>query len=157
MVDAQALPKRATNNGYMQHLMNIEADTTAAVLVVEDIAETRDGIETLLKADGYRVSVARDERDATESARLKTPDLILVSLAGTVEEVLIAARRIRGHGRIREEVPIVVFCIGEIAEGSEIPIGENIHMTRPDNFNQLRDLITRLLHQRSQEVSVCLS
>jgi CheY-like chemotaxis protein len=34
------------------------------ILVVEDVAETRDGIEKLLKADGYRVAAARDERDA---------------------------------------------------------------------------------------------
>jgi CheY-like chemotaxis protein len=50
-----------------------EDDTSLAVLVVEDVTETRDGIEKLLKADGYRVAVARDERDAIESAGLKHP------------------------------------------------------------------------------------
>ena len=65
-----------------------EDDTSLAVLVVEDVTETRDGIEKLLKADGYRVAVARDERDAIESARLRHPDLILVSLAGFPSEVI---------------------------------------------------------------------
>jgi hypothetical protein len=43
-------------------------------------------------------------------------------------------------------VPVVVFCFDEIAEGDEIAIGENVHVTRPDNFNQLRSLLARLLH-----------
>jgi hypothetical protein len=44
-------------------------------------------------------------------------------------------------------VPVVVFCIDEIAQGDEIAIGENVHVTRPDNFNQLRNLLARLLNR----------
>jgi two-component system, OmpR family, response regulator MprA len=126
-------------------LMNREADINLAVLVVEDVAETRDGIERLLKADGYRVAVARDERDAIESAQHMRPDLILVSLAGLPREVIISARRIRERAEVGEQVPVVVFCVEEIGEGDEVAIGQNVHVTRPDNFNQLRSLITRLL------------
>ncbi len=125
--------------------MTIEIDKRLAVLVVEDVAETRDGIEKLLKGDGYRVSVARDERDAIDSAQRMRPDLILVSLAGLPPEVIVSARRIRECSKIGDEVPVVVFCIDELDEGDEIAIGENVHVTRPDNFNQLRTLITRLL------------
>lgn len=125
--------------------MNKITDLNFAVLVVEDVAETRDGIERLLKADGYRVTVARDEQDAIESARLKTPDLILLSLAGRSTQVTDTARRIRERADVGEDVPIVVFCIGEIAEGDEVAIGQNVYVTRPDNFNQLRSLITRLM------------
>src|ERR1700674_5690295 len=107
-------------------------DTNLAVLVVEDVTETRDGIEKLLKADGYRVAVARDERDAIESAGLRHPDLILVSLAGLPSEVIVTARRIRERAEVGEQVPIVVFCIEDIAEVDEIPIGRNVHVTRPD-------------------------
>jgi CheY-like chemotaxis protein len=41
------------------------------ILVVEDVRETSDGIERLLKADGYRVALARDELDAIESVKLR--------------------------------------------------------------------------------------
>jgi len=126
-----------------------EADTSLAVLVVEDVAETRDGIEKLLKADGYRVAVARDERDAIESAQLKRPDLILVSLAGPPSDVILTARRIREGAEVGEGVPVVVFCNEEIGEGDEVAIGQNVHVTRPDNLNQLRSLITRLLREIS--------
>ena len=115
------------------------------ILVVEDVAETRDGIEKLLKADGYHVVVARDEHDAIESAQLRHPDLILVSLAGLPNEVIVSARRIREHAEVGEKVPVVLFCIEGIGQGEEVAIGQNVHVTRPDNFNQLRSLLTRLL------------
>jgi two-component system response regulator MprA len=124
-----------------------EDDTSLIILVVEDVHETRDGIEKLLKADGYRVTVARDERDAIESARLKHPDLILVSLAGLPREVIVAARRIRERADVREQVPVVVFSVEGIGEGDEVAIGQNVHVTQPDNFNQLRSLLARLLRE----------
>jgi CheY-like chemotaxis protein len=116
------------------------------ILVVEDVHETRDGIEKLLHADGYFVSVARDERDAVESAQGKPPDLILVSLAGSPREVIVIARRIRDRAGVGASVPVVVFCDDEIGEGDEVALGQNVHVTRPDNFNQLRSLLLRLLN-----------
>jgi hypothetical protein len=42
-------------------------------------------------------------------------------------------------------VPVVVFCVDGISEGGEVAIGQNVHITQPDNFNQLRSLLTRVL------------
>lgn len=117
------------------------------ILVVEDVHETRDGIEKLLKVDGYRVLLARDELDGISRVQRQRPDLILVSLAGTPSEVLICSQRIRESAAGGEETPIVVFCFDEIAEGAEVAIGKNVHMAHPDNFNQLRALIARLLQK----------
>ena len=127
--------------------MDKKNDTNPIILVVEDVQETREGIEKLLLVDDYRVALARDELDGIESARRQRPDLILVSLAGLPREVILSARRIRETAALGEDVPVVVFCIDEIAQGDEIAIGENVHVTRPDNFNQLRSLLARLLHR----------
>jgi CheY-like chemotaxis protein len=129
--------------------MNKVNDTAAIILVVEDVHETRDGIEKLLHADGYRVAVARDERDAIESAQRTRPDLILVSLSGPPPEVISRARSIRERAGVGEHVPVVVFCVDEIDEGEEVAIGRNAYVTRPDNFNQLRSLLARLLQKIS--------
>ena len=131
-------------------LMNKENDTSLIILVVEDIHETRDGIEKLLKVDGYRVAVARDEQDGIESAQRQRPDLILVSLAGLPREVINSARLIRESAALGDDVPVVVFCIDEIAEGDELAIGKNVHVARPDNFNQLRSLLNHLLSKISK-------
>jgi len=127
--------------------MDKKNDMNPIILVVEDVQETREGIEKLLLVDGYRIALARDEQDGIESARQQRPDLILVSLAGLPREVILSARRIRESAAIGEDVPVVVFCVDEIAQGDEIAIGENVHVTRPDNFNQLRDLLARLLQR----------
>lgn len=127
--------------------MDKKTNTNLIILVVEDVQETRDGIEKLLMVDGYRIALARDEQDGIESARRQRPDLILVSLAGVPREVIVSARRIREKAAIGEDVPVVVFCIDEIAQGDEVAIGENVHITRPDNFDQLRSLLARLLQR----------
>jgi DNA-binding response OmpR family regulator len=115
------------------------------ILVVDDVHETRDGIEKLLKVDGYRVVLARDELDAIETAQRLRPDLILVSLAGLPGEVILSGRRIREKASVGDNVPVVVFWVDEIDEGAEVAIGKNVYVARPDNFNQLRGLLSRLL------------
>lgn len=128
--------------------MDNENGLNPMILVVEDVHETRDGIEKLLKVDGYRVVLARDELDGVESAQRQRPDLILVSLAGTPSEVLISGRRIRESAASGDEIPIVLFCFDEIAAGAEVAIGKNMHIAQPDNFNQLRGLLSRLLNEK---------
>lgn len=120
-------------------------ETSSTILVVEDIQETREGIERLLSVDGYRVNPAKDEQHGIESAKQQRPHLILVSLGGPLRDVLVSARRIREAAGIGDDVPVVIFCVDEIAEGDEVAIDENVHMTRPDNFDQLRKLLARLL------------
>jgi CheY-like chemotaxis protein len=122
-------------------------DRTPLILVVEDVEETRDGIEKLLRADGYRVDSARDEEDAVVRAGRAHPHLILVSLGGLAFEVIATAARIRERARLRPGVPIVIFCVSTVPEGSEVEIEGNVHLTRPDNFDQLRALLRRLLDQ----------
>lgn len=124
-------------------------EASPLVLIVEDVDETRDGIEELLKVDGYRVDPARDEEDAVARARRERPGLILVSLSGQHLDVIAAGQRIRERADLGEQVPVVIFCIESVAEGAEVEIGTNVHLTRPDNFDQLRGFLRRLLHRSS--------
>jgi len=125
--------------------MDNEIGINPIILVVEDVHETRDGIEKLLKVDGYRVVLARDELDGIERAQRQRPDLILVSLAGLPGEVLGSGRRIRESATAGDDVPVVIFCFDDIPEGAEVAIGKNVHIAQPDNFNQLRRLLSQLL------------
>ena len=119
------------------------------ILVVEDVRETSDGIERLLKADGYRVALARDELDAIETAKLRQPDLILVSWTGLSGEILATVCRIRKRAAVGDQIP-VVFWVEDIDEGEEVAVGGNVHLMRPDSFNQLRGLLARLLDESSR-------
>jgi CheY-like chemotaxis protein len=126
--------------------MNTRIDPVSIILVVEDVEETRDGIEKLLRADGYRVHPARDEEDAiTRAAGREHPNLILIATGASAIEVAAMAERIRAGAGLTEDVPVVIFCVPTVAEGAEVTVGKNVHITRPDNFNQLRDFLQRLL------------
>jgi two-component system response regulator MprA len=115
------------------------------ILVVEDVDETRYGIERLLTDSGYLVSAARSVQEAIQKASMQRPDLILLSLGLDALHALPVARRIRDGTGLGDEVPVMVFCVASLQEGAEVTIGSNVHMARPDNFNQLRNSLTRLL------------
>ena len=125
--------------------MSTENDRRSIILVLEDVEETRDGIEALLKADGYRVIPARSEVDAIAQARCEHPSLILVSLGGAESAVIAAARRVRESAGLSVGVPIVIFGSSTRPEGAEVEIGFDTYVMCPDNFDQLRALLRRLL------------
>ena len=120
-----------------------KVEKSQLILVVEDVYETRAGIDTLLKANGYRVALASTE--AINSTRPERPDLILVSGSALPDNVLVKVDRIRKEAAVGAEIPVVVFCAHDIPEGEEVAIGGNVYLTNPDNFNQLRGLVARLL------------
>lgn len=124
-----------------------DPEQRSVILVIEDVEETRHGIERLLTASDYQVNTARDEQEAVLKATLYHPDLILISLGLDVVEVLPVATRIRERAGLGEEVPVVVFCVPSLDEGAEVAAGYNIYMTRPDNFDQLRASLSRLLRK----------
>lgn len=125
--------------------MTPETHRRPLILVADDVEETRDLTEQLLRADGYRVDTARSEREAVERAARQPPALILVSLGGREVDRVARARRIRREAALGSGVPVVVFCSPTVDEGAEVAVDGNVHLTRPDNFDQLRAFIGRLL------------
>jgi CheY-like chemotaxis protein len=118
---------------------------TLSILIVVDAQDMRDSIGTLLQRDGYCVKSARDEEEAILRIHRSSPDLILISPSGRTEHIVSAARRIRQQGGLTENTPIVIFSITNFPEGLEDEIGGNIFVTAPDNFDQLRALLVRVL------------
>ena len=118
------------------------------MLVVDDVEESRDGIEKLLTADGYQVDAARTEDEAVDRTWRRRPDLILVVPGHRTAQAIASGARIRQRAGVSSSVPVVVFSVPTIEEGAEVAMGNNIYATRPDNFNQLRRFLARLLAER---------
>jgi len=119
----------------------------AVILVVHDVEETRDGMEKLLQAEGYRVHSARGEEDSVFKTIPQAPELILLNLGGQAREMIATGRRIRQRTGLSYAVPVVIFCVDAAREGEEIDVVDQVYVTRPDNFEQLRSFIRRLLQQ----------
>ena len=120
----------------------------ALILVVEDIEETRAAIEQLLAHDGYKVVTAGNEEEAIFKARFQAPDLILMCLGCDDARHVAIAKAIRNGSQLPVGVPIVVFCTRMIDEGAEADAGNDVYMISPDNFDHLRDFLSRLLRKR---------
>jgi CheY-like chemotaxis protein len=127
-----------------------KVEKSQLILVVEEVYETRAGIDTLLKANGYRIVFARADGEPINSTRPERPDLVIVSSAGLPNNVLVKVGRIRKEAAVGDEVPVVVYCAQDIPEGEEVAIGGNVYLTNPDSFNQLRNLVARLLLDASR-------
>jgi CheY-like chemotaxis protein len=127
--------------------MIVEQHQRQIILVLEDVEETAYLIDKMLRGNGYCVALARTEEDAIMRAGLQSPDLILMSLGLRPDLLLATALRIRQQAALSPDVAIVIFCIPTIPEGAEMEVSKNVYVTRPDNFDQLRQLLRRLLCQ----------
>jgi two-component system, NtrC family, nitrogen regulation response regulator GlnG len=144
-VGTKATWKAAEFLDWMKAIMTSGNHRPQSILIVEDIEETRYLIEKLLKKNGYDVDLARDEEDAICRARSRSPDLILLSLGFEREELVATAQRIRNRAALSQDIAVVIFCVPTIPEGAEMEVNENVYVTRPDNFDQLRYFLRRLL------------
>jgi DNA-binding response OmpR family regulator len=115
----------------------------ANILVVADLEYLRFGIRALLERE-YWVKTAGNEEEAIDMAIRFRPDLILISLDQSSDEVAACARRVRARASLSENVPIVMFCVPTIPEGAEVQVGRNTYAARPVHFNQLRIMLRRL-------------
>jgi CheY-like chemotaxis protein len=129
--------------------MSVQSERRQSILVLDDVEETRNLIQKMLGESRCCVALARDEEDAILRARSQSPDVILMSLGLDLEQLLATAQRIRQEAAFGQDVAIVIFCVPSIPEGAEMEVNKNVYVTRPDNFDQLRDLLHRLLRNGS--------
>jgi len=122
-------------------------EQTPVILVIADVEETRIGIEKLLTADRYSVLAVRGPADLAHLSRDISPDLVLMTLSTSKTELVTIAHQTRKALQLSDNVPVVLFAVTNLEEGSEIKIEPNIYLTHPDNFNQLRRLINRLVRR----------
>ena len=122
------------------------------ILLVEEDDETRPVLKANLQTEGYRLLLALDEEDALD--RLggggAEADLVLINLVRKAPEAALAAgRRIRAHAKFDGRTPLVVMAekYGEDLEGTDVNVGGNDWITYPEDHDQLRKLLARLLNR----------
>ena len=120
------------------------------IFLIEEDDDTRPILKQNLQTDGYRVLLALDEEDAfarTEGNGLLA-DLVLINLVGkSVEDALSVGRRIRAHAKYDGHTPLVVMAEKYSAdlEGTDVNVSGNDWITYPEDHEQLKNLLARLL------------
>jgi CheY-like chemotaxis protein len=88
-------------------ISNLRAVPTPTILIVEDYADTRELLATLLRRKGYRVIEAEDGVEGLLKAGAFCPDLILMDLSLPEMDGVEAARHIHAQPKLAH-TPIFV-------------------------------------------------
>ena len=126
--------------------MDDKTDARPTVLVVEDFEDNRFMMRRLLEMSGYRVVEAVNGNQAVEMAETEHPDIILMDLSLPMLDGLAATRRIREQDELTR-VPIVAVSAHDSADfhAEALAAGCNEYVTKPIDFDQLVQLLDRLL------------
>ncbi|HEU4869332.1 MAG TPA: response regulator [Pyrinomonadaceae bacterium] len=116
------------------------------VLLVEDTEDNRFMMRRLLEMTGYRVVEAMNGEEAVTLAKTESPNLILMDLSLPVIDGLAATRLIRKLPEF-ESTPIIAVSAHDTTDfqSEAIEAGCNTYVTKPIDFNELEQLIAKLL------------
>src|ERR1041385_1009842 len=116
------------------------------VLLVEDTEDNRFMMRRLLEMSVYRVVEAMNGEEAVKRAKADSPHLILMDLSLPVIDGLAATRLIRRLPQC-ESTPIIAVSAHDTSDfqSEAIEAGCNSYVTKPIDFNDLEELIVKLL------------
>ena len=115
------------------------------VLIVEDYADSRKFMKTLVESYGYRVIEAIDGEEAVQMAKYGHPDLILMDLAMPIMDGLATTRVIRGFEDM-ERMPIVaVSAYGEAYYRQALEAGCDDLISKPLEIAALEPILNKYL------------
>jgi two-component system, NtrC family, response regulator HydG len=138
----------------MMQNTNVESSSTSGgskrVLVVDDDATSRSGLERLLRSQGFDVLVANDGSDALGMVERDRPDLIVTDLKMPKMNGDELLRELR---RDRPELPVIILTgQGDIHSAVEaMKEGADDYITKPVDVSQLKDCIVRALTRPEPE------
>src|SRR5689334_15017306 len=116
--------------------MSTEKKQNARVLVVDDEASARSGLEKLLRQEGYAVDAAADGPSALELASERPPDVVVTDLKMPKMDGVELLKKLREQD---PDLPvIVVTAFGDVASAvNAMRAGAEDYLTKPVDFDAL--------------------
>jgi CheY-like chemotaxis protein len=116
------------------------------IMVVEDDADSRFMMKTLLEMKGYRVLEAENGEAAISTAEAEQPGLILMDLQLPRLNGFAVARHVRQHDLLRT-IPIILISGHEPVQHRRLALaaGCNEFLHKPLDFGLLEETLSRLL------------
>jgi len=116
------------------------------VLVIDDVAENRALIDSLLSPLGFEVFQAENGRVGVDKAKSVRPDLILMDMVMPVMDGLEATRLLRQEPGLQSVPVISLSAIASNADHARsLQAGANAFLTKPIDVNALAQEMGRLL------------
>jgi len=120
------------------------------ILIVDDVADTREMYESYLRLAGYGVDTARDGRQAVRLAQVARPDLIVMDLHMPGMDGWAAMRQLKSDPKTTR-IPVIVLTGHDLKaylKRSAIAEGAAAYLTKPVSPEQLARAIAVRLAQR---------
>jgi CheY-like chemotaxis protein len=118
------------------------------ILIVDDSADTTEMAALALAVHGYQVRTAPDGPTALRMVQEQRPDVILLDIGLPQVDGWEVARRLRELTGPEAKPPVLIAISGyggaEIAQCSQAA-GINLHLVKPVDMDELRQLLSRLL------------
>jgi DNA-binding response OmpR family regulator len=135
-------------------VMGRERPGKATILLIEVDEDIRRSLRASFTRDGYSVVSVESEDEALVVTVLggARPDLIIINLDATTEEILETGKRIRERAELDNSVPVVVipYAFDPEREGTDLPAGENDFICYWADPDQLDNLVSRLTNSKFQ-------
>jgi CheY-like chemotaxis protein len=116
------------------------------ILVVEDVADTRDLLHRYFTNAGYTVPTAVDGGEGLHKAKAEKPDLILTDLAMPRMDGLEMIKHIRLEPETAK-IPILIFTAhSSVTMEDAIEAGADQIFYKPVDFDELRKVVRAMLN-----------
>jgi CheY-like chemotaxis protein len=122
------------------------ASSQPTILIAEDHPDSREALRTLLEAFGYQVLIARNGREAVESALEHQPELVLMDVMMPEIDGLEATRRLRASPDFGQ-VPILALTAMEGAARLSAEAGCDECIAKPINIRAFLDRVRERLER----------
>jgi DNA-binding response OmpR family regulator len=124
-----------------------------SVMIIEDDAEIRGIVKTLLTNEGYQVEEAADGRTAVERVFLLKPDLILVDLRLPGLDGTEVCKRIRA-GRLNTPIIVISAAKEEFDKVLLLELGADDYLVKPFGARELLARIKAVLRRSTPDHTV---
>ncbi len=115
------------------------------VLIVEDMADNRDMLVSLLEMEGYQVATAENADQALDVLEMQSIDVALIDIGLPGIDGCELAQRIRANPRSQGIVLVALTGYGRPADRQRTSTaGFDLHLVKPMNVDQLLKLLAQI-------------
>ncbi|HKE16729.1 MAG TPA: response regulator transcription factor [Kofleriaceae bacterium] len=122
------------------------------ILVIEDDASIRLGLEDTLRAKGYRVTAATRGAAGLELAERERPDLIILDIMLPDIDGFEVCRRLKSGARATAGTPIIMLSArgAELDRVRGLELGADDYVTKPFSLMELLARVTAVLRRQAR-------
>ncbi len=124
----------------------------ATILVVDDEENAREGLSKILSKEGYAVDMAANGKEAIETLRRQSFDLVITDMRMPLMDGFEVLREIK---KMNENIGVIMItAYGEVESYLEaINMGAFEYINKPVRVNELKRVITKVLEERRKKAS----